>query len=94
MTAIEYLTGWPVAKALLDARAETIIARFLHDEIAMIYGPFQVLLSDNGNTLVGQISRSCSVRGIELQYLTIRVLMRLLRASLARQKQVSVHLGA
>jgi Reverse transcriptase (RNA-dependent DNA polymerase)/RNase H-like domain found in reverse transcriptase/Retroviral aspartyl protease/Integrase core domain/Integrase zinc binding domain len=57
VTAIEYMTGWPVAKALPDARAETI-ARFLHDDIAMVYGPFKELLSDNGKNLVGQVLRS------------------------------------
>jgi hypothetical protein len=57
VTAIEYMTGWPVAKALPDARAE-IITRFLHDDIIIVYGPFKELLSDNRKNLVGQVLRS------------------------------------
>ena len=57
VTAIEYLTGWPVAAALPDARAETVAA-FVHNEIAMVYGPPKELLSDNGKNLVGAIMQS------------------------------------
>ena len=57
VTAIEYLTGWPVAKALPNARAETI-ATFIHEEIAMVYGPPKELLSDNGTNLVGKVLKS------------------------------------
>ena len=54
VTAIDYLTGWPVAKALPDAKAETI-AKFVHDEITMVYGAPKELLSDNGSNLTGKI---------------------------------------
>lgn len=54
VTAIEYLTGWPIAKALPDAKAETI-AEFLHEEIAMVYGAPKELLSDNGGNLTGHV---------------------------------------
>ncbi len=54
VTAIEYLTSWPVAKALPDATAATIAA-FLHDDITMVYGPPKELLSDNGPNLAGEV---------------------------------------
>jgi len=47
LTAIEYVTGWPVAIPLKDATAPTI-ATALHNHITMVYGPFRELLSDNG----------------------------------------------
>ena len=53
-TAIEYLTGWPVAGALPNARAETI-AKWIHDDITMVYGAPKELLSDNGKNLVGNV---------------------------------------
>ena len=53
-TAIEYATGWPVTKALPNARAETI-ARVIHDEITMVFGPPDEILSDNGSNLVGDV---------------------------------------
>jgi transposase InsO family protein len=56
VTAIEYLTGWPVAKALPNAKAETI-ARFLHEDITMIYGPPKELLSDNGSNLTSGVMK-------------------------------------
>ena len=56
-TAIEYLTGWPVTKALPNARAETI-ARVIHDEITMVYGPPKELLSDNGRNLTGDVIKA------------------------------------
>ena len=52
MTCIEYLTSWPVAVALPDARAETV-ASALHEHVTMVYGPPKELLSDNGSNLVG-----------------------------------------
>ena len=57
VTAIEYLTGWPVAKALPDSRAETI-ARFIHDDITMVYGPPRELLSDNGPNLRAEVMKA------------------------------------
>jgi len=53
-TGIEFLTGWPVAVALPDAKAETV-ARALHDAITTVYGPMRELLSDNGPNLIGKI---------------------------------------
>lgn len=57
LTAIEYLTGWPVSVALKSSRAE-VIAAALHDHITMIYGPFVELLSDNGPNLTGKVMRA------------------------------------
>ena len=54
ITAIEYLTGWPVALAVPDAKAETI-AKFLHDHITMIYGAPREILSDNGQNLTREV---------------------------------------
>jgi hypothetical protein len=51
---IKYTTGWPVTKALPDVHTETI-ARIIHDEIIIVYGPPDELLSDNGINLVGDI---------------------------------------
>jgi transposase InsO family protein len=56
-TAIEYMTGWPVTKALPDARAETI-AKVIHDDITMVYGPPKELLSDNGRNLTGEVMKA------------------------------------
>ena len=52
-TAIEYVTGWPVAVPLPDAKEETI-AKTIHEHIAMIYGPPRELFSDNGSNFVGK----------------------------------------
>ena len=57
VTAIEYLTGWPIAKALPDAKAERVAA-FIHEEIAMVYGPPKELLSDNGSNLTGKVMQA------------------------------------
>ena len=53
-TAVEYLTGWPIAVALKDAKAETL-ARVIHEEIAMHYGAPRELLSDNGPNFIGKV---------------------------------------
>ena len=73
-TAIEYLTGWPVTRALPNARAETI-ANVIHDDITMVYGSPKELLSDNGKNLVGEVMkriRNSSPRNTELRRLTIQ----------------------
>jgi transposase InsO family protein len=46
--------GWPVAKALPDARSETI-ADFIYRRIYSDYGPPRVLLSDNGENLLASV---------------------------------------
>lgn len=54
ITAIDYATGWLVAKAVKDAEAETV-ADFLVQEIFMHYGPPKELLSDNGTNLLANV---------------------------------------
>jgi hypothetical protein len=55
ITAIDYATGWPVAKAVPEATEEAI-ARFLHEDIFINYGAPRELLSDNGpNLLAGAV---------------------------------------
>jgi transposase InsO family protein len=52
ITAIEYVTGWPVARALKEATEEEI-ARFIHEEIYTNYGAPREIISDNGPNLIG-----------------------------------------
>lgn len=51
ITAIDYATGWPLAKALPEATEEAI-AEFLHDEIFAVYGAPTEFLTDNGANLL------------------------------------------
>ena len=51
ITAIDYATGWPIAKAIL--KAEEAIAEFIHDEIYMQYGAPQEIFTDGGKNLWG-----------------------------------------
>jgi hypothetical protein len=52
--AIDYATGWLVAKAIPDATNEAI-AEFLHEEIFVNYGAFNKLVSNNGCNLLLQV---------------------------------------
>ncbi|KAG0152676.1 hypothetical protein PDIDSM_2481 [Penicillium digitatum] len=51
ITAIDYATGWPLAKALPDA-IEEAIAEFLHEDIFTVYGAPAEFLNDNGANLL------------------------------------------
>ncbi|KOS36133.1 hypothetical protein ACN38_g13162 [Penicillium nordicum] len=51
ITAIDYATGWPVARAVPDATEETL-AEFLFRDIYAHYGAFNELISDNGPNLL------------------------------------------
>ena len=53
ITAIDFATGWPLAKAVPDATAEQI-GDFLF-EIYTTYGAFTELLSDNGANLTAEM---------------------------------------
>ena len=53
LTAIDIATGWPLARATTDAKAE-VVADFLSD-IYVNYGAFRELLSDNGTNLSAEI---------------------------------------
>ncbi|KAE8211321.1 hypothetical protein CF327_g4927 [Tilletia walkeri] len=54
VTAVDYATGWPLAKALPDAKAERI-AEFIHDEIYMHYGAPREFVSDNGENFLADV---------------------------------------
>jgi transposase InsO family protein len=51
------MTEWPVTKALPNARAETI-AKVIHNDITMVYGPPKELLSDNGRNLTEDVIKA------------------------------------
>lgn len=56
ITAVDYATGWPLAKAIAVANQETI-ADFIHDEIFLPYGTPKEILSDMGpNLLSGAVT--------------------------------------
>ncbi|KAL1954574.1 hypothetical protein VTO42DRAFT_1050 [Malbranchea cinnamomea] len=52
ITAIDYATGWPLARAVRDTTEEEI-GRFIHEEIFINYGAPREIISDNGTNLVG-----------------------------------------
>jgi len=54
LTAIDYATGWPLAKALPEA-TEDAIADFIFHEIYMHYGAPQELFTDGGKNLWGGV---------------------------------------
>jgi hypothetical protein len=49
---IEYVTGWPVARALKKATEEEI-AQFIHEEIYTNYSAPRKIISNNGPNLIG-----------------------------------------
>jgi hypothetical protein len=54
ITAIDYATGWPIAKAIPKATEEAI-ADFIYNEIYMHYGAPQEIFTDGGKNLWGGI---------------------------------------
>jgi len=52
LTAVDYATGWPIAKALPNA-TEDAIAEFIFHEIYMHYGAPQEIFTDGGKNLWG-----------------------------------------
>ena len=50
LTAVDYATGWPIAKAL-PAATEDAIAEFIFHEIYMHYGAPQEIFTDGGKNL-------------------------------------------
>lgn len=54
ITAIDYATGWPVAKAVSNATDEAV-ARFLHEDIFTQYGAMSELVSDNGPNILSKV---------------------------------------
>lgn len=45
--AVEYYTGWPVARAVRSADSDTTV-KFLYEDVFTVFGPPMKLLSDNG----------------------------------------------
>ncbi|TMC16709.1 MAG: DDE-type integrase/transposase/recombinase, partial [Chloroflexi bacterium] len=54
ITAIDYATGWPIAKAIPRATEEAI-AEFIYNEIYMHYGAPQEIFTDGGKNLWGGV---------------------------------------
>ena len=54
ITAVDYATGWPIAKALPNATEEAI-ADFIFHEIYMHYGAPQEIFTDGGKNLWGSV---------------------------------------
>jgi hypothetical protein len=54
LTAIDYATGWPIAKALPEA-TEDAIADFIFHEIYMHYGAPQEIFTDGGKNFWGNV---------------------------------------
>jgi Integrase zinc binding domain len=54
IAAIDYATGWPIAKAIPAATKEAI-AEFIHDEIYLHYGAPQEIFTDGGKNLWGGV---------------------------------------
>jgi RNase H-like domain found in reverse transcriptase/Reverse transcriptase (RNA-dependent DNA polymerase)/Integrase zinc binding domain len=54
ITAIDYATGWPIAKAIPKA-TEDAVAEFIFNEIYMHYGAPQEIFTDGGKNLWGGV---------------------------------------
>ena len=54
ITAVDYATGWPIAKAIPVA-TEDAIAEFIYDEIYLHYGAPQEIFTDGGKNLWGGV---------------------------------------
>jgi hypothetical protein len=54
ITAIDYATGWPIAKAIPNATEDTI-AEFIYNEIYMHFGAPQEIFTDGGKNLWGGV---------------------------------------
>jgi hypothetical protein len=65
-TAIDYATGWPIAKAIADA-TEDNVADFIYNEIYMYYGAPQEIFTDGGKNLWGGVVQAY-LKKIETQH--------------------------
>ena len=52
ITAVDYATGWPIAKAIPNVTEEAIV-EFIYNEIYMHYGAPQEIFTDGGKNLWG-----------------------------------------
>ena len=57
--AIDYATGWPIAKAIPEANEEAI-AEFIYNEIYMYYGALQEIFTDGVKNLWGDAVQKVS----------------------------------
>ncbi|KAE8230530.1 hypothetical protein CF326_g4464 [Tilletia indica] len=54
VTAVDYATGWTLARALPDAKVERI-AEFIYDEIFLNFGAPRDFITDNGENLLTEV---------------------------------------
>ena len=54
ITAIDYATGWPIAKAIPEA-TDDAVAEFIYSEIYMHFGAPQEIFTDGGKNLWGSV---------------------------------------
>ncbi|SPO23375.1 uncharacterized protein UTRI_02053 [Ustilago trichophora] len=66
LTAINYATGWPIAKALPDAKAWRV-ADFIYKEIVLNFGAPKEILSDNGSNFLAEVVEHL-LRTIKMQH--------------------------
>ena len=52
--AMDYLTKWPEARAILDATAKLVV-KFLYKDIICRHGCSQELVSDNESAFISQV---------------------------------------
>ena len=62
ITAIDYATGWPIAKALPDSKAWRV-AEFIYEEIVVNFGAPGGDSSDNGANFLAEVARTSSSDG-------------------------------
>jgi len=61
IVAMDYLTKWPEAKAIKNAKAETV-ARFIYEEIICRHGVPEEMLSDRGTSFLNQVIKELCER--------------------------------
>src|SRR6266498_3466192 len=59
VTAIDYFTKWPIAKAIKEATAKTV-SKFIYEKIICEHGCPQVLQSDRGTHFVNRVIQDLS----------------------------------
>ena len=62
IVAVDYATGWPVAKAVAKA-TEDNIAEFIFNEIYMHFGAPQEIFSDGERSCGEEFKRICTILG-------------------------------
>ncbi len=59
VTAMDYFTKWPIAKAIKEATAKTV-SKFIYEKIICEHGCLQVLQSDQGTHFVNRVIQDLS----------------------------------